>query len=70
MASARRLTAQLLVDGSTLSGVVTDDEGRTRPFHGWLELIALLHAADDRHDDEAGDRSRRGRVVDRRSHGP
>ena len=62
MATARRLTAQLLVDGSTLSGVVTDDEGRARPFHGWLELIALLQGDGDRPDDDAGSSGQKGAV--------
>lgn len=57
MPAPRRLTAELVVHGAALSGVVTDEEGRAEAFHGWLELIALLRLAGAPADAEAPDRA-------------
>ena len=45
MTEPRKLTATLVVDGDSISGVVTDHDGTRRQFTGWLELISILQQA-------------------------
>ncbi len=42
----RHLTAEILVDGTTISGTVRDHAGHRQAFSGWLQLIGLLQPGD------------------------
>jgi hypothetical protein len=46
MTEIRHLTATLVVDGTSISGVITDAGGAQQSFRGWLELISILQAQD------------------------
>jgi hypothetical protein len=41
-ALTRHIALDVRVDGDAISGHAGDGTGRSRPFHGWLGLIAAL----------------------------
>lgn len=45
MTSARRVTVEVDPDGEPIAGRVQNDREPSRPFTGWLELLAALEAA-------------------------
>ena len=44
MSSVRRLTVELRCDAAAVAGEATDEQGLTRHFDGWLDLITIVQA--------------------------
>jgi hypothetical protein len=43
------------IDSDPISGLLSNGSGPSRPFHGWIELVALVEAVRSASPEDGGD---------------